>query len=125
MKTLLSIIIIGLLMGCSPQNSKVTPSPSPSKIIMTGDADLPDEVISSWEQQKSFFIKENFQILDWEAAKALLRQKNYSGGKQYHTGWLTIYTNDGNKYLTKQPSIDVFFQFMKEENLNTEGFGTE
>ncbi len=125
MKTLLIIIIMTLLIGCSPQSSKVTPKPSPSKIITTRDVDLPSDVVSSWAQQKNFFIKENFQILDWEDAKTLLRQKNYSGGKQYHTGWLTIYTDNEKKYLTKPPRMDIFFQFMKEENLITEGFGTE
>ena len=112
-------------MGCSPQSSKATPEPSPSKIIKTRDTDLPSDLVSSWAQQKNFFVKENFQILDWEDAKTLLRQKNYSGGKQYHTGWLTIYTDNEKKYLTKPPRMDIFFQFMKEENLGTEGFGTE
>lgn len=88
-------------------------------------SNLPQDLVNSWGNQKEFFIKEDFQILEWEAAKSELLKKNYRGGKQYHTGWLTIYMKDGRKYLTKQPQIDVFFDFMEESNLSTKGFGTE
>jgi hypothetical protein len=36
-----------------------------------------------------------------------------------------IYTQDGVKYLTKQTKIDIFFVFMREHGLSTQGFGTE
>lgn len=86
---------------------------------------IPAEIISSWGRQEEFFRKGNYTILEWNQAEVLLREKSHIGGKQYHTGWLTIYTSDGKKYLTKQPKIDFFFEFMKRNNLNDEGFGTE
>jgi hypothetical protein len=55
----------------------------------------------------------------------MLRTRDCRSGKQYHTGWLTIYTSDGSKFLTKQPSLDSFFRFMSDSGLSTEGFATE
>lgn len=83
------------------------------------------QACSSRSAQKDFFIEGDFEILAWEAAKSELRRQDYRGGKQYRTGWLTIYTDDGGKLLTKPPTIDAFFELMKETRLPTEGFGTE
>ena len=57
-------------------------------------------------------------------AKSELLRQDYRGGKQYHTGWLTIHTNDGGKLLTKPTTIDAFFELMKETRPPTEGFVT-
>jgi hypothetical protein len=104
------------LSGCSDSESPKT---------TTNDPNLPVGLVASWGNQKEFFIKGGFEILEWDAAKSELLKGYYRGGKQYHTGWLTIYMNDGRKYLTKQPRIGIFFEFMKESNLSTKGFGTE
>jgi len=125
MKVLFAVLILALLMGCKPDDADIRPTPPVPEGTQSTDATLPLDVVASWGRQKEFFLKGSFQILDWEAAKALLLQKNYRGGKQYHTGWLTIYMHDGKKYLTKQPKMDIFFQFMKDNNLSTQGFGTE
>lgn len=76
-------------------------------------------------QAKDFFRDNNFIIIDWEVVKKILIQRKIKGGKQYHTGWLTIYTLDEEKFLTKQPQMDALWKFMEEQNLNLEGFGTE
>jgi hypothetical protein len=86
---------------------------------------LPEPLVASWGRQKEFFITNNFEILEWEAAKAELLKGGLRGGKQYHTGWLTIYTAGGRKLLTQQPAMDAFFDFMKQSRLPTAGFGTE
>lgn len=94
-------------------------------IITTRDPGVPEEVAASWGMQRDFFTDGGFELLEWEDAKALLRERDYRGGKQYHTGWLTIYTNAGRKVLTREPAIDDFYQFMEESGLPTTGFGTE
>ena len=66
-----------------------------------------------------------FRTLDWAQAQELLLTGDIRGGKQYHTGWLTIYTRDGGKYLTKQPRLDELWLFMKEKKIKLDGFGTE
>ena len=93
--------------------------------LVTSDPAVPAEVGESWGMQRDFFTQNGFEIMEWEDAKALLRQRSYRGGKQYHTGWLTIYTDDGRKVVTNQPEIDAFYRFMETEGLPTTGFGTE
>lgn len=122
--TLIAISVFMCFAGCSdsepPKSTK-----SPHTKVTTNDSNLPVDLVTSWGNQKEFFIKKGFEILGWNAAKSELLKRDYRGGKQYHTGWLTIYMNDGRKYLTKQPEIDVFFEFMSESKLSTKGFGTE
>jgi hypothetical protein len=91
----------------------------------TRDPGIPEDVGASWDMQRDFFIGGGFEILTWDDAKSLLRERDHRGSKQYHTGWLTIYTNDGRKVLAKQPAIDDFYRFMQESGLPTTGFGTE
>lgn len=125
MKVLIAVLIAGVLIGCKSDDTGGQSTPTAIEGMQGANTTPPPDVTVSWGRQREFFLKGGFQILDWEAAKALLLQKTYRGGKQYHTGWLTIYTHDGKKYLTKQPKIDIFFQFMKDNNLSTQGFGTE
>jgi hypothetical protein len=99
-------------------------SPAPTGITSL-DPDLISEIVESWGPQKNFFMSREFVILEWEPAKTLLLRKTYRGGKQYHIGWLTIYTNDGKSYLTRPPQLDDFFKFMKSARLPTEGFAPE
>ncbi len=124
MRFLIAILVCLCLAACSDRES---PKPAKSQQIKTTTKapNLPADLVVSWGNQKEFFIKGEFEILEWDVAKSELLKGNYRGGKQYHTGWLTIYMNDGRKYLTKQPRIDAFFEFMKESNLSTKGFGTE
>jgi len=93
--------------------------------VTTQSNNLDKEIVESWGRQKDFFVEKNFAIIDWQDAKEILLSRKVRGGKQYHTGWLTIYTLDDDKYLTKQPNMDALWQFMQEYNLNIEGFGTE
>jgi len=124
MKTLVVIFVFVCLAGCSDSEPKKS-AETPHAHIAINDSNLSVNLFASWGNQKEFFIKEGFEILEWDTAKLELIKGDYRGGKQYHTGWLTIYMNDGRKYLTKQPQIDIFFEFMKESNLSTKGFGTE
>lgn len=124
MKAFIAISVCLCLAGCSHRESGKQPDSEQAKAI-TNDPNLPLDLVASWGNQKEFFIKGELEIIEWDEAKSELLKRNYRGGKQYHTGWLTIYMNDGRKYLTKQPRIDIFFEFMKESNLSTKGFGTE
>lgn len=111
------------MIGCSNKRT-LFKFPSEEKTT-TQSENLDKKIIESWGRQKDFFIENNFEIISWEDAENKLLGGEYCGGKQYHTGWLTIYSLEGNKYLTKQPRIDAYWQFMKDNNLSTEGFGTE
>ncbi len=124
MRVLIATLLCLSLAGCSVRES---PKLAKSQQIKTttNSPNLPVDLVASWGNQKEFFLKGGFEILEWDVAKSELLKGNYRGGKQYHTEWLTIYMNDGRKYLTKQPEIDTFFEFMKESNLSTKGFGTE
>jgi len=110
--------------GCCCR-SGAEPVAVPESGLLTSDPSVPPEVVESWGMQRSFFIENGFEILEWEDATALLRRRSYTGGKQYHTGWLTIYTDDGRRFVTAQPGIDAFYRFMQSEGLPTTGFGTE
>jgi hypothetical protein len=94
-------------------------------VLTTQSQNIKNDIIKSWGRQKDFFVKENFKIIEWEHAKQVLKKRKIKGGKQYHTGWLTIYTKSQEKYLTKQPQIDALWEFEKENNLKLEGFATE
>ncbi len=83
------------------------------------------ETIASWGPQKDYFLHGGFRIVTWDEAKSILLQNNYVGGRQYHTGWLTLTTKDGGKYLVLQPSIDLVFTFLKGSKLPADGFATE
>jgi hypothetical protein len=50
--------------------------------------------------QRDYFKKNGFAVIEWKDAEVILTNKNLKGGKQYHTGWLTIITADGPKYLS-------------------------
>jgi len=91
----------------------------------TQSNNLDKKIVESWGQQKNIFIKNNFEIIDWEKAKQILLKEKIRGGKQYHTGWLSIYTKNDRKYLVKQPKMDALQEFMMKERLKIEGFGTE
>jgi hypothetical protein len=95
------------------------------RVVTTRNVALDKELIESWERQKDFFMESNFEIIGWERAQKMLAKEKLAGGKQYHTGWLTIYSTDGNKYLTKQPKIDALWEFAKRRGLKLEGFATE
>ena len=96
-----------------------------SRILTTQSKELNQDIIDSWGNQKKYFIKQNFILIEWEEAKSLLRKGNISGGKQYHTGWLTIFTKDDKSYLTTQPKLDEVWNFIKENSLKIDGFCTE
>ena len=124
MRALAAISVCLCFIGCSVSECPQPAGPQQIKTT-TNDPDLPVDLVASWGNQKEFFIKEGFEILDWDVAKSELLKGNYRGGKQYHTGWLVILMNDGRKYLTKPPGINTFFEFMKKSKLNTKGFAPE
>ena len=86
---------------------------------------IDENTYESWGQQKEFFISKGFKKLVWEEAKKMLLNGNIVGGKQYHTGWLTLYAVNGDSYLTLQPRIDAVFEYAKQQNLQLKGFATE
>lgn len=124
MRVVVAVLACFWLAGCS-----VDKSPEPAESQQTGattnDPNLPNGLIESWGRQKEFFIKEAFEILEWDEAKSELLSGDYEGGKQYHTGWLIILMNDERKYLTKPPGINTFFEFMEKSELDTKGFAPE
>lgn len=125
MKKFLAVLIVTLTTWSSSQAWQIDPAVAAEIGSPCTRDDLPAELVASWGQQEEFFCIENFTILEWTDAQALLLRKSYRGGKQYHTGWFTIYTIDGRKYLTKQPVMDAFFEFMKQNSLSAQGFASE
>jgi hypothetical protein len=111
--------------GGSDKEAPPVEQENPGLPLTTHSKHLGRAMTDSWGAQKGFFIMQNLTIIDWEQAKAILKKEKIRGGKQYHTGWLTIYTINGIHYLTKQPNIDLLFDFLKENKLSAEGFGTE
>ena len=83
-------------------------------------------MVESWGNQKDFYTKNNFEIITWERAKTILLTGSLRGGKQYHTGWLTIYSIfDEKKYLVKPPNIDYIWKFKEDEGITLQGFAPE
>jgi len=111
-----------LLPGCSSRNE---PEQGNIKIITTRDTDLDPEVVASWGRQKEYFLEDNREIIDWPKAEEILLSEKIRGGKQYHTRWLTIYTEDDRKYLVRQPEMDALWKFMEAKGMDLQGFGTE
>ncbi len=94
-------------------------------IRSTGDPDLPADLVASWGPQTNFFLQRGFTIIEWPAAQVILREGLCAGGKQYHTGWLTMYLRDGRRYLVRPPALDDFLAFMRENSLDASGFAPE
>ncbi|MFA6216432.1 MAG: hypothetical protein WDL87_02100 [Candidatus Omnitrophota bacterium] len=113
------------LTGKTDEQVSVAEQEKPALKLTTQSKHLDREMTRSWGNQKGFFIMKNLSIIDWEQAKTILLREEIRDGKQYHTGWLTIYTVKGARYLTKQPRIDLLFDFLKENKLSAKGFGTE
>jgi len=87
-------------------------------------------VAESFKEQKEYFLKhERVQVTGWDYARQILlghgTYTGYSGGKQYHSGWVAIQMNNGMLFLTKPLQLDDIFSFMTEYNLNSEGFASE
>jgi hypothetical protein len=87
----------------------------------TQDLAKTDATAVSWGPQFDFFMERNFEILSWEDAKQVLERDDLKGGKQYHTGWLTIFLDDERAFLTKPPDINFIFEFAKKHD----GFAVE
>ena len=124
MRIIFVILVIALLLqiGCTPKKSSHDDN---KEILTTQSSNLDENIIESWGQQKKYFNENNFEIIDWDKAKNILLQEKIRGGKQYHTGWLTIYTMDNRKYLVKQPKMDALWEFMEAKGIKPQGFGTE
>ena len=93
--------------------------------LTTRSAGLDAATVESWGAQKNFFVSEYFEIVPWKNAKAALLGRKIVGGKQYHTGWVTLYGVDGEKLLTRLIGYNDIYTFFKEHDLKLEGFGTE
>jgi len=117
------LVTLFLSLGCLNSNN---PAQINTKKISTIRGGNPDEKIAeSWGRQKDLFVKHNFKIISWVEAKNILLHRKLIGGKQYHTGWLTIYTQEDGKYLVKQPRMDALREFMESQGMKLQGFGTE
>jgi len=121
-KTMLALAVI-LIASCSGEDEAI--ENKSGQRVTTQSENLDAGLVVSWGRQKDFFVREDFEIIEWEEAKNKLLEGKYRGGKQYHTGWLTIYSLDDSKYLTKQPKLDALWEFMEANGLSTAGFGTE
>lgn len=124
MKNIIGILFVVLFLqaGCSDRNP---PAQNDKKMMTTRDGGLDAAMAASWGRQKEFFIKSELEVIGWAGAEDVLLHKKIRGGKQYHTGWLTIFTEDGGKYLVKQPEMDSLWKFMKAKGIELQGFGTE
>ena len=115
--------IIVLFLSCVAALSASAFSVRPK--LTTRSPDLDATVVTSWGPQKHFFVEKELEIVTWEKAKELLLDGNARGGKQYHTGWVTIYNKDGTGYLTKPPKMDAIFEFLRAHHLKSDGFAPE
>ena len=79
----------------------------------------------SWGRQRQFFRDRNLTVVAWQEAQELLLLSDLRGGKEYLTGWLTIYTKSDDGYLTKPPSGVAFRRFAVQNAVPTEGFAPE
>jgi len=95
------------------------------QMIRVRDVPDPDGWTLSWGPQAAFFKEQNFLVLPWEDALQILLDRELQGGKQYHTGWLTIFCVNGDSFLTKQPEIDTFFKFAEARSISLKGFSSE
>ena len=107
----------------SKQNN--SPQSDNKTILTTQSSNLDEEIVESWGPQKEFFVKNNFEIIDWANAEYILLHEEIIGGKQYHTGWLIMYAKNDRQYLVKQPKIDALWEFMAAKGIKLQGFGTE
>ena len=87
----------------------------------TLDVAKADPIAVSWGPQLDFFMERNFEILSWDDAMEVLERDDLKGGKQYHSGWLTIFLDDERAFLTKPPDINFIVEFAEQH----EGFGVE
>jgi hypothetical protein len=87
----------------------------------TRDLAKTDAIAVSWGPQLDFFMERNFEILSWDDAKQVLERDDLKGGKQYHSGWLTIFLEDERAFLTKPPDINFVVELAKRHP----GFGVE
>jgi hypothetical protein len=87
----------------------------------TQDLAKTDAIAVSWGPQLEFFMERNLEILSWDDAQHVLMNLDLKGGKQYHSGWLTIFLDDGRGFLTKPPDINFIVEFAKQHD----GFGVE
>ena len=86
-----------------------------------------DPINISWGAQKNYFRSKEFVVIEWAEAINILTDKsiNFKGGKQYHSGWLTIFCTSGENYITKQPHLDAYLELKKSRGLTLEGFASE
>jgi hypothetical protein len=134
-KILLAAVVVFFMLSMAALAAELVEDPDkqvpeaeqvkPALPLTTQSNNLDRAMTDSWGTEKAFFIMKNLSIIDWAEAKTILKEQQIRGGKQYHTGWVTIYTINGSHYLTKQPEMDLLFDFLKENKLSAEGFGTE
>jgi hypothetical protein len=100
------------------------PGPARAAAYST-DPDVPAATVESWGMQTTFFRSTRFEIVSWDEAQKILLAQHCIGGKQYHTGWVTIYAPGGEQYLVQPPRIDELFAFFKRHTMKGEGFAPE
>jgi hypothetical protein len=124
MKSLFLFTIVSLVSGCLSEEKRATSAAS-SKKLTTRSALLDAAMIESWGAQKDFFLARDFEIVPWEKAKAAVLEHKIVGGKQYHTGWVTLYGSGGEQFLTRPTGYDDIYAFFREHRLELKAFGTE
>lgn len=95
------------------------------RALPSTDPGIPAAVVESWGMQAQFFRSRRFEMVSWEEAQKVLLARECIGGKQYHTGWITIYARDGKRYLVKPPATDDLFSFFRRSGLKGDGFAPE
>jgi hypothetical protein len=97
----------------------------PREIRRTRDFPMNHPFVNSWGPQQEEFREGNFEIVSWDDAMFLLINRDLQGGKQYHTRWLTIFSTNGEKFLTLESKLDDYMVVAKARNLKLDGFASE
>lgn len=108
-----SFLVFFLLISCNTNHensSTIVGSIKYSNTIVNRDT------LNSWSTQKMFFLNNTFQLINWENTKSLITKNSEISGKQYHSGWLTLYVKH-KKYLCLQPNIDAYKMFTENEGI--------
>ena len=84
-----------------------------------------DPMAITWGPQREFFSNGVSEVVSWEDAQKVLLKKKLKGGKEYQTGWLTIYAVGGKQYLTMPPTPTAFREFARSRHIDLSGFAPE
>lgn len=95
------------------------------QVLRARDLPLNSAIDSLWGAQSAFFREKNLEVLPWEDAEFILIDRKLQGGRQYQTRWLTIFSADGEGFLTLQTELDAYAGVGKARGLDLTGFASE